>query len=181
MGKMEYKCVRKAIELSENGVKLVFIPGNHDRAARGLVKLKLGKIKIRSEYLIKNNKKRFIVMHGDEFDIFTRNHIILSLIVGRLYTLLVKWSAFTKRFFGFKASLSTMKNSKRYMKTVKKIKKAALVYARSRKVDGIVIGHSHYPEVFKNIDGITYANSGDWIDNMTYVVAGEDLELEYFK
>lgn len=181
MGKYEYKCIRKAIELSENGTKLVFIPGNHDRAARGLVKLKFGKIKVVNEYIIKNNGEKYVVIHGDEFDAFVRNHIIMTLLIDRLYYLVVKFAAFCKRLVGYSFSVADKKNSKRYMKYVNKIKKAAIVYARSRKVNGIIIGHSHYPEVFQDENGIVYANSGDWTESCTYVVVDHGVRLEYFK
>lgn len=181
MGRYEYKCIRKAIELSENGVKLVFIPGNHDRAARGLVSLKFGKIKIRNEYIIKNNGKKFVVLHGDEFDALLRNHVIVSILIGRLYYILVKFAAFSKRIFGYNTSIANQKKSKRYMKYVNKIKRAAIAYAASRKADGIIIGHTHYPEIFTNIDGIVYANSGDWTESCSFVIVGKELKLDYFR
>lgn len=181
MGKDEYGCIRKVIELSENGVKLVYIPGNHDRAIRGFGELTFGKIKIRNEYIIKQDGKKYVVMHGDEFDAFLRNHIIITLLVDQLYFFIVRFGAFIKRWIGYNVSLANKKNSKRYIKYVKKIKKAAIAYARSRKTDGIIIGHSHYPEFFENIDGIVYVNSGDWIDSLSYVVVGDEIRLEYFK
>lgn len=181
MGKQEYRCIRKALELSENGVKLVFIPGNHDRAARGLVKIKFGKIKIVNEYIIRSNGKKYVVMHGDEFDAFVRNHIIMTLLIDKLYYYVVKVGAFCKRIIGYNVSIANKKNSARYMKYVNKIKAAALVYARSRKVDGIIIGHSHYPEVVQNEKGIIYANSGDWTESCSYLVVNHGVQLGFFK
>ena len=85
MGKKEYQIIRKIIELSQIGIKIVYIPGNHDRAFNAFKKITLGKIKIRNEYIIKNYEKRFVVIHGDEFDAFTRNHIIASILLDQLY------------------------------------------------------------------------------------------------
>ena len=64
---------------------------------------------------------------------------------------------------------------------VARIKKLAVAYARSRKLDGIVIGHSHWPELELQPDDIVYANSGDWIDSCSYIVIGDSVRLEYFK
>jgi len=64
---------------------------------------------------------------------------------------------------------------------MQKIKKAALVYAGSRKLDGVIIGHTHWPEVFTDINGIVYANAGDWIENCSYLVVNDEIKLEYFK
>jgi len=181
IGKYEYKVIRKIIELSENDIKVVYIPGNHDRAFNAFRKIAIGKIKIQSEYIIKNDKKKFIVIHGDEFDAFTRNHIILSLIIDRFYVFLIKISSFFKTIIGFNISVYDKKKSSSYKKIVQKIKKAALVYADSRKLDGIIIGHTHWPEVFTNIDNIIYANAGDWLENCSYLVVDGDIKLKYFK
>lgn len=181
IGKLEYECIRKTIELSERGTKLVYIPGNHDRAVINFKKMTLGKIKIRNEYILEKNNLRYVVMHGDEFDAFTRNHIVMTLLIDQLYYMLVKFVAYVKRAIGYNASIADKKNSKRYMKYVEKIKKAALRYARSRKTDGIIIGHSHYPEIYQNQSGILYVNSGDWIDSFSYVVVGNEVSLKYFQ
>ncbi|MFA6973649.1 MAG: UDP-2,3-diacylglucosamine diphosphatase [Parcubacteria group bacterium] len=178
--KYEYKVARKIVELSERGTKVVYIPGNHDRAFRVFERFTMGKIKIRNEYLIKDNHKKYIVMHGDEFDAFTRNHVVVTLLVDQLYVLLIKWSALLKRYFNLGSSMAERKTSATYMKLVLKVRKAALTYAQSREVDGIIIGHTHHPEMFTNEEGIVYANAGDWMDSCSYVVISDEARLEYY-
>jgi len=181
MGDYDYKIIRRLIKLPQIGVKVVYIPGNHDRAFRAFRKIKIGKIKIQNEYLIKDHDKKYIVMHGDEFDAFTRNHVILSIMIDKFYVLLIKLTAFFKKLFRVNFSLYAKKHTSEYNSLVVKVKKAALKYAKSLKVDGVIIGHTHWPEIFTDLDGITYANSGDWIDSCSYVVVGKDVKLEYFK
>ena len=181
IGKYEYKVIRKLIELSQNGVKIIYIPGNHDRAFRAFRKFSLGKIKIRREYILRTNRKKYVILHGDEFDAFTRNYVIVSLILDKAYAYLVKFNSFFKRFFGFRVSLSARKKSKKYINVVRKIKRAALVYASSLGLDGVIIGHTHWPEIYEDLNGIVYVNSGDWIDNYSYVVVGENIRLEFFQ
>jgi len=177
----DYEVIRKLIKLPEKNIKVVFIPGNHDRAFRAFKKIRVGKIKIQNEYIIKGHRKKYIVLHGDEFDAFTRNHIILSIIVDKLYVFLIRANSFLKWLFKFNASLYAKKETVRYSKAVKKIKKAALKYARSLGVDGVIIGHTHWPEISIDSDQIIYANSGDWIDSCSYIVVGDKVKLEYFK
>jgi len=177
----DYRVIRELIKLPEKNIKVVFIPGNHDRAFRAFKKIKVGKIKIQNEYIIKEHKKKYVVLHGDEFDAFTRNHIILSIMVDKLYIFLIKISSFLKWLLKFNASLYAKKETARYNNAVKKIKKAALKYAKSMDVDGIIIGHTHWPDLFTDLDDIVYANSGDWIDSCSYVVVGDEIKLEYFK
>jgi len=181
IGKEEHHIITKLAKLSEIGTKIVYIPGNHDRAFRAFSRFTFGKIKIRSEYIIRNDHKKYLVLHGDEFDSFTRNHVIISILLDQLYILLVKISAFGRRFFGKKKSLSSKKNSHKYAEIVEKIRALALAYARSRKLDGIIMGHTHWPEKVENPDKLVYVNCGDWLDSCSYAVVGEDVELHYFK
>jgi len=180
IGETEYRVIRKIIELSQNGIKVVYIPGNHDRAFKAFKKITLGGIKLRDEYIIRNDHKKYLVMHGDEFDFFTRNHIILSIMLDQLYIFLVKMGVWMKKLFNINISVAAKKNSKNYQKIVKRIRNAAILYAKSREVDGIIIGHTHWPEVVEGKKGIIYANSGDWLDLCTYAVVGEKIKVEYF-
>ncbi|EKE15591.1 MAG: metallophosphoesterase [uncultured bacterium] len=181
IGRQEHQIVTKLSALSELGTKLVYIPGNHDRAFRAFSKFAFGKIKICSEYIIRSDHKKYLVLHGDEFDSFTRNHVVISILLDQLYILLVKVSVFARRFFGKKKSLSSKKHSSKYGEIVEKIRALALAYARSRKFNGIIMGHTHWPELVRNPDDLIYANCGDWIDNCSFVVVGEDVTLQYFK
>lgn len=180
IGEMEYRVIRKIIELSQNGVKVVYIPGNHDRAFKAFKKITLGEVKLRDEYIIKTDNKKYLVMHGDEFDFFTRNHIVLSIMLDQMYILLVKMGTWMKKLFNINISVSAKKNSKNYQKIVKRIRNAALLYAKSREMNGIIIGHTHWPEVVEGKKGIIYANAGDWLDLCTYAVVGEEIKVEYF-
>ena len=177
----EHRVITLIAQLSENGTKIVYIPGNHDRAFWAFSRFTFGKIKIRREYIVRHDHKKYLVMHGDEFDAFTRNHVVISIILDQLYVLLVKLNAFIRIFSRTKKSLSAEKHSKKYAEMVARIKKLAVAYVRTLKLDGIIIGHSHWPEIETEDDGIVYANSGDWIDSCSYVVIGDNVRLEYFK
>ena len=181
IGSEEHRVVKLVAALSEKGTKIVYIPGNHDRAFQAFFKFTFGKIKMRNEYVIRHNRKKYLVIHGDEFDAFTRNHVIVSILLDQLYILLVKFAKFVKIFSRSKDSVSADKHSKKYAEIVSKIRTLALAYARSRKVDGIIIGHTHWPEILTEPDGMTYINSGDWLDSCSYAVIGDTLSLEYYK
>ena len=45
--------------------------------------------------------------------------------------------------------------------------------ARSRSCDGVICGHIHHPAI-REIDGIKYMNSGDWVETLSALV--EDFE-----
>jgi len=180
LGPAEYRTITKVFSLAEKGTHLVYIPGNHDRAFRGFRKITMGKIKIRNEYVLHHNHHKYLVLHGDEFDAFTSNHVVLSLILDQLYVALIKFSAFCKRFVGWRVSLAEHKYSKRYEKMVAKIRKAAVYYAHSREMNGIIMGHTHWPEIVREKDELVYANCGDWLETCSYVVVGDEITLHTF-
>ena len=49
--------------------------------------------------------------------------------------------------------------------------------ARRRGVHGVVCGHIHHAEL-RDIDGILYANDGDWVESLTALVEHGDGRLE---
>ena len=49
--------------------------------------------------------------------------------------------------------------------------------ARRRGVDGVVCGHIHRAEL-REIDGIVYANDGDWVESLTALAEHADGRLE---
>lgn len=49
--------------------------------------------------------------------------------------------------------------------------------ARRRGVQGVVCGHIHHAEL-RSIDGIVYANDGDWVESLTALVEHVDGRLE---
>ncbi len=53
-------------------------------------------------------------------------------------------------------------------------------FARRRNCDGIICGHIHTPED-KDIDGVRYLNSGDWVESLTAIVEHEDGRMELIR
>jgi UDP-2,3-diacylglucosamine pyrophosphatase LpxH len=49
--------------------------------------------------------------------------------------------------------------------------------AHRRGAQGVVCGHIHHAEL-REIDGVLYANDGDWVESMTALVEHFDGRLE---
>ncbi len=47
-------------------------------------------------------------------------------------------------------------------------------------MDGVVCGHIHHAAL-RDIDGVTYANTGDWVDSLTALVEHADGRLEVIR
>jgi UDP-2,3-diacylglucosamine pyrophosphatase LpxH len=55
--------------------------------------------------------------------------------------------------------------------------KAVAKEAKKHGADGVVCGHIHHAEL-RDIDGVTYANDGDWVESMTALVESFDGKLQ---
>jgi UDP-2,3-diacylglucosamine pyrophosphatase LpxH len=51
--------------------------------------------------------------------------------------------------------------------------------AKTRRVDGIICGHIHQA-ADRQIDGIHYLNSGDWVETMSALIEHEDGKWEVY-
>jgi UDP-2,3-diacylglucosamine pyrophosphatase LpxH len=49
--------------------------------------------------------------------------------------------------------------------------------AKRRGVDGVVCGHIHHPAI-REIDGVTYVNTGDFVESCSLVVEHDDGRFE---
>ena len=50
-------------------------------------------------------------------------------------------------------------------------------YAKKKKYDGVICGHIHTAAI-KDIDGIHYINTGDWVESCTAIVENDDGEFQ---
>lgn len=175
---MFFKRVLKMIE--ENKTKVIYIRGNHDDFLDQIIPLRLGKhFQIRKDYILNSSEKRFYVTHGDVFDSITTNLKWLAYLGDIGYTFLLWVNKFYNKYRAWKGlpyySLSqkikqSVKMAVNYMSD---FEEKLTELARSRDCDGVICGHIHHPAI-RDINGITYMNSGDWVETLSALV--EDFE-----
>ncbi len=62
--------LQKLLRKARKGTRIVFIPGNHDASVRDFCGVTFGAIEIHHDIIHSTaDGRRFLVMHGDEFDI----------------------------------------------------------------------------------------------------------------
>ena len=67
--------VQKLLRRARRGERVVLIPGNHDEALRDYCGVVFGDIEVASELVHETaDGKRFLLIHGDQFDQVTRHH-----------------------------------------------------------------------------------------------------------
>jgi UDP-2,3-diacylglucosamine pyrophosphatase LpxH len=177
--------VQKILKRARHGVKVVFIPGNHDEALREHVGTSFGAISVEQEHIHTTaDGRRYLLLHGDEFDQVTRYHRWLALLGDRAYDLVVRLNALlsrVRRLLGVPGYWSLAGYAKRKVKSAVNLvfdfEEAVMRHARERGVDGVICGHIH-TAALRQRDGLVYINCGDWVDSCTAVVEHSDGRME---
>ena len=175
--------VQKVLRKARKGTRVVYVPGNHDEAARQYAGVDFGGIAIRDEAVhTTHDRRRFLVTHGDRFDGVVTCAKWLALLGDRLYAVTLKLN---QHFNALRARLGLpywslsqflklkVKNAVTYITA---FEDALAREARSRGFDGIVCGHIHHAEV-RAIGDVLYCNSGDWVESLTALVEAHDGTL----
>ncbi len=172
--------VQKILRKARKGTEVIFVPGNHDEPLRNYHALQVGDVKITREAVhTAADGKRYLVIHGDEFDGVVRYAKWLAVLGDRSYQLLMRLNRYLnavrklmgKPYWSLSAHLKhRVKEAVQFMGD---FEQAVTDEARSRGLDGVICGHIHHAEI-KNIDDITYMNDGDWVESCTALV--EDFE-----
>jgi len=176
--------VQKLMRKARKGTKVVYVTGNHDEMLRQYTDLWFGGVLVVNEFVHETaDGRRFLVMHGDQFDGVVRYAKWLALLGDWAYQVALginHWFNALRRRFGYPYwSLSAylkhkVKNAVEY---ISQFEEAIAEEARRRGVDGVVCGHIHHAEI-RDIDGITYCNDGDWVESCTALVEHMNGELE---
>lgn len=182
---MQNTFVQKLLRRARKGVKIVFVPGNHDEALREHCGINFGDIELRYEYLhTAANGKRYLLIHGDEYDQVTRHHRWVAVLGDVAYNTLVRingWLSMIRRRLNIPGYWSLAGYAKRKVKTavsfIFDFEDSVVRGMRERGVDGVICGHIHAATI-KTIQGIEYINCGDWVDSCTAIVEHHDGRME---
>lgn len=172
--------INRILDMAHDGVKIVYIPGNHDECLKDFVGCSFGAIEIREVTLHTTaDNRRLLVLHGDQFDTLVRHNKWLAMAGTRVYDILLRVNQIfnlARRRVGLQYwSLATYLNDKvkHAVACAGSFRQAIMQEAQRQGVDGVVCGHSHIP-CLGEADDMVFANAGDWVDNATAIV--EDLE-----
>lgn len=169
---------------ASNGTKVVYLPGNHDEMARDYLGLQFGGVLVTDDYVHETaDKKRLLIMHGDQYDAVMGYAAWLAHVGDAAYTFLIKvnaWLNYVRRKMGLSYwSLSAYLKHKVKNK-VEKISEFETFIAEEaarKQADGVVCGHIHHAEM-RMIGKVLYCNDGDWMESCTALVEHMDGRLE---
>ncbi len=176
--------VQKLLRKARKGTRVIFVPGNHDEFARRYIGREFGGIEVAEEWLhITADGKRLWVTHGDLFDGVIQCAKWLAYVGDWFYELTLRLN---RHFNSMRARLGLpywslskylKQKVKRAVSYVGDFESALAKEAKKRGADGVVCGHIHHAEL-RVIDGIVYANDGDWVESLTALVEHADGRLE---
>lgn len=178
--------IKVIMKMMENhNTHVIYVRGNHDDFIDYLAPLSFANISIVKDYVYENNGKRYYVTHGDVFDNVTANMVWLAKLGDRGYTMLL-WTNRIYNSYRTKRGLPYYSLSQKIKQKVKSavsyissFENELVKLAKARHVDGIICGHIHQP-ADRQIDGIHYLNSGDWVETMSALLEHEDGTWEVY-
>jgi UDP-2,3-diacylglucosamine pyrophosphatase LpxH len=179
--------LQKLLRKVRKGTRVIYIPGNHDEGIRDYVGMHFGGIEIERQAIHTTvDGRRFIVMHGDEYDVVVRYARWLAFLGDRGYELAL-WSNWPLNFIRRRLGLGYWSLSaylKHRVKTavsfIGEFEKNLAEEARRQEVDGVICGHIHHA-ANRDIAGVRYINTGDWVESCTAVGETETGELELIR
>jgi UDP-2,3-diacylglucosamine hydrolase len=177
----------KIIELTESGIKIHFLIGNHDIWIGNYLSGEIGFILHKEPVMIQSQNKTFYIAHGDGLG---NGDFMFKLLKTIFHSKFLQWCfskihpdltiAFAHRW------AKHSRYSKGVIATFECEEKERLI-GYSKKIletqhyDYFIYGHRHIPMTFQLNNQALYINLGDWITHYTYAVFdGKDVKLEKF-
>jgi UDP-2,3-diacylglucosamine pyrophosphatase LpxH len=176
--------VQKLLRKARKGTRVIFVPGNHDEFARKYLEHNFGGVDVVEDPIHETADGRTLwITHGDLFDGVVQCARWLAYVGDSAYEFTLRLN---RHLNSLRARLGLPYWSlSRYLKL--KVKRAVSYVsdfeaavareARRRGADGVVCGHIHHAEL-RTIEGVLYANDGDWVESLTALVEHHDGRLE---
>ncbi len=176
--------IQKILRKARKGTKVIYIPGNHDENFRDFVGTRFGRVAVMQDAMhITADKKRYLVLHGDEFDGVVKYAKWLAVLGDKAYEIALELNRslnWVRRKFGlpyWSLSSHLKRRVKQAVQFISNFEQAVVREAKKRGADGVICGHIHTPEI-STIDGIHYCNDGDWVESCSALVEHADGRFE---
>ena len=176
--------VQKLLRKARKGARIVYVPGNHDEFLRDYYGTHFGGIEVVENAIHEGaDGRRYLVIHGDHFDLVVTQARWLALLGDKAYDFAIVVNRLfnaVRRRLGFPYwSLSQwaklkVKNAVSY---IGDFEKTLVAEARRHDVDGVICGHIHHAAIHDDF-GIRYVNCGDWVESCTAIAEHHDGRFE---
>ncbi|CAA6817012.1 MAG: Ser/Thr protein phosphatase family protein, UDP-2,3-diacylglucosamine hydrolase (EC homolog [uncultured Sulfurovum sp.] len=177
--------IQKLLRAARKGTNVYYVTGNHDEFLRSFLPLFLGdNLQVVNDIDYEGiDGKKYFVTHGDIFDTMTITKKWLTIFGDIGYDFLLNLNPiinFVRRRFGFKRywslSAELKDNLRESLHFIEDYENIATQYAKHTGYDGVICGHIHKVDI-KEIEGVSYMNTGDWVESCSALV--ETFEGEW--
>ena len=179
--------IQKLLRKVRKGARMIYVPGNHDEFARDYFGMTFGGVEVVQDAIhTASDGRRYLVTHGDQFDIVVRHARWLAhfgdwayetaLLTNTYFNLARRKLGFPYWSFSAWAKLK-VKNAVNFIGA---FEEALSQEAVRRDVDGVICGHIHHAAI-RQVNGVTYVNTGDFVESCTVVAEHDDGRLEVIR
>jgi UDP-2,3-diacylglucosamine pyrophosphatase LpxH len=176
--------IQKLLRKSRKETQIIYLTGNHDEFIEQFLNVNFGSVMFAREVIhTAADGKRYLVLHGHQFDGIMLFNRLLDRIGTRLYDWILDFNLYYNRVrrrlgFGYWSVAAYLKyKAKAAVKYVSDYEDAIVQAARKHNVQGVICGHIHRAEI-KKVGEIVYMNSGDWVESCTALVEDFDGKIE---
>jgi UDP-2,3-diacylglucosamine pyrophosphatase LpxH len=176
--------VQKLLRKARKGARIIYVPGNHDEVLRDFYGTHFGGIEVVKNFMHEGaDGRRYLVTHGDQFDLVVQNARWLAMLGDKAYDFAIGVNLVfngVRRRLGFpywslsKWAKLKVKNAVNYIGAFEKTLAAE---AERFKADGVICGHIHHAAIHEDF-GVRYLNCGDWVESCTAIVEHTDGRFE---
>jgi UDP-2,3-diacylglucosamine pyrophosphatase LpxH len=176
--------VQKLLRQARKGARIIYLPGNHDEFLRDYYGTHFGGVEVQDKAIHEGaDGRRYLVIHGDHFDLVVTQARWLALLGDKAYDFAITANRLfnaLRRRLGFPYwSLSQwaklkVKNAVNF---IGQFEKTLVAEAHRHGADGVICGHIHHAVIHDEY-GIRYINCGDWVESCTAVAEHHDGKFE---
>ncbi|MEW6641601.1 MAG: UDP-2,3-diacylglucosamine diphosphatase [Pseudomonadota bacterium] len=176
--------VQELLDQARRGVRLVYLPGNHDDFLRAHAGSAFGGIDLVDHAIHHGADGRdYLVIHGDQFDVVMRRARWLALVGDWAYRTALVLNAGLNRvrarcglpYWSFSAWAKA--SVKKAVNHIGHFEQELCAAAQGHNVQGVICGHIHHPMMHDSF-GVRYINTGDWVESCSAVVEHSDGRFE---
>jgi len=177
------RILQRLVELASQGTLVHYAPGNHDEFLRDYLH-DFGLIKVADQFIHRTmDGRRFVVLHGDQFDAVENRARWLSVVGAMGYeglvtaNRLVNWVRRQCQMEDCRFSSQMKIWAKHAVQFISDFEERLVCHAKELECQGVICGHIHVPRIDRFGD-VTYCNTGDWVEHCSALIEHETGQLE---
>jgi len=154
--------------------KVIWVEGNHDKGLTNIFSSFTG-ARVYKNYKWQYKKRKYLAIHGHQFDNFLVDNAILSFLANQIYNFIQLID-----FHDYRISRFIKRKSKGWLRLSRKVAQRAILYGKLKRIDYIFCGHTHKTDQ-KIEKSISYYNCGCWTDDPSSFITLDKDKIEIHK